>query len=264
MQQREGQRRGVEGLPRKVQHHRAVLADRIEHHRPRRLGDRFAHDVDALGLQPVEMGQRAHWPPPSSPPRRQRSSAPADPGRFSLPQAGLRQVLRTGHKGRNAFEEETYVRSIDGRLDRWPRSRPPRSAQEAARPPTRAKPVTETRDQRQARHRLCRPRRRQGRQGRPRPRSKRGWSSGARGRAGGAQEGARRRLRQARHQRRRLDQPGRVRRQGAKLPTAQGRPTPSRSSAGSTPTRTARSARTSSAPRRWPISTGWTPTRTAR
>ena len=60
MKQRERQRRRIEGLAGEVQHHRAVLADRIEHHRPRRFGDRFAHDVDALGLEPVEMGKGVH------------------------------------------------------------------------------------------------------------------------------------------------------------------------------------------------------------
>jgi hypothetical protein len=50
MQQREGQRRGIEGLAGKVQHHGRILADRIEHHRPGGFGHRFAHDVDALGL----------------------------------------------------------------------------------------------------------------------------------------------------------------------------------------------------------------------
>jgi hypothetical protein len=44
-----------------VQHHGAVLADRIEHDRPLRLGDRLAQDVDALGLEPVEIGKAAHW-----------------------------------------------------------------------------------------------------------------------------------------------------------------------------------------------------------
>src|SRR5262249_3871504 len=44
---------------------RRILADRIEHHRPRRFGDRFAQYVDALGLQPVEMRQLTHGPLPS-------------------------------------------------------------------------------------------------------------------------------------------------------------------------------------------------------
>ena len=57
VQQRERQRAGEERLLRQVQHHRRILADRIEHHRLVGLGDRLAQDVDALGLEPVEMGQ---------------------------------------------------------------------------------------------------------------------------------------------------------------------------------------------------------------
>ena len=34
-----------------------ILADRIEHHRALGLGDHLAHDVDALGLEPLEMRQ---------------------------------------------------------------------------------------------------------------------------------------------------------------------------------------------------------------
>src|SRR5690606_13427927 len=36
----------------------AVLAHRIEHHRARGLGDHLAHDVDALGLQPLKVAKR--------------------------------------------------------------------------------------------------------------------------------------------------------------------------------------------------------------
>ena len=46
---------GIERLRRQVQHHGAVLADRIEHHRLVGLGHHFAHDVDALGLQTLQM-----------------------------------------------------------------------------------------------------------------------------------------------------------------------------------------------------------------
>ncbi len=48
---------GIERLHRQVQHHRAVLADRIEHHRLLALGDDLAHDVDALGLEPLQVRQ---------------------------------------------------------------------------------------------------------------------------------------------------------------------------------------------------------------
>ena len=40
--------------------HGAVLADRVEHHRLLGLGDGLAEDLDALGLQPLEVGQSGH------------------------------------------------------------------------------------------------------------------------------------------------------------------------------------------------------------
>ena len=55
MEQREGQRAREERLLGKMQHHRRILADRIEHHRAIGLGDRLAQDVNALGLEPIEM-----------------------------------------------------------------------------------------------------------------------------------------------------------------------------------------------------------------
>ena len=55
VQERERRLRRIERLHRQVQHHRAVLADRIEHHRPLALGDDLAHDVDALGLEALKM-----------------------------------------------------------------------------------------------------------------------------------------------------------------------------------------------------------------
>src|SRR3546814_1824520 len=42
-----------------MQHHRRILAHRIEHHRPLGLGDHLAHDVDALRLELLEMGEAA-------------------------------------------------------------------------------------------------------------------------------------------------------------------------------------------------------------
>ena len=47
-----------ERLQRQVQHHRAVLADRIEHHRPLALGDDLAHDVDAFGFETLKVRER--------------------------------------------------------------------------------------------------------------------------------------------------------------------------------------------------------------
>jgi L-fucose isomerase-like protein len=57
VQQREGRLGRIEGLGRQVQHHRAVLADRVEHHRAFALGDHLSHDVDALGFQTLQMGE---------------------------------------------------------------------------------------------------------------------------------------------------------------------------------------------------------------
>ncbi len=48
----------MEGLAREVQHARAVLADRIEHHRVPAFGDDLAHDLDALRFEPLQVGQR--------------------------------------------------------------------------------------------------------------------------------------------------------------------------------------------------------------
>src|SRR5947207_15711188 len=50
-----------------MQHHRAVLAGGIEHHRPLAPRDYLAQDVDALGLEPLEMAQRGDPPQVASP-----------------------------------------------------------------------------------------------------------------------------------------------------------------------------------------------------
>jgi hypothetical protein len=57
VQQRERQPPGREGLEGEVQQHRGILADRVEHHRVLGLGDRLPEDVDALGLQPLEVAE---------------------------------------------------------------------------------------------------------------------------------------------------------------------------------------------------------------
>ena len=58
VQQRERQPRRIERLERQVEQNRGVLADGIEHHRILGLGDRLAHDVDAFGLELLQVGQR--------------------------------------------------------------------------------------------------------------------------------------------------------------------------------------------------------------
>jgi hypothetical protein len=57
VQQRERRLRREEGLGSEVQHHRRILADGIEHHRPFALGDDLAQDVDALGLEALQVGE---------------------------------------------------------------------------------------------------------------------------------------------------------------------------------------------------------------
>ena len=56
MQQRKRRLARIERLQREMQHHREVLADRIEHHRIAELGRDLAHDVDALGLELPQIG----------------------------------------------------------------------------------------------------------------------------------------------------------------------------------------------------------------
>ncbi len=49
--------RRIERLHRQMQHHRRILADGIEHHRIGELGRHLAHDVDALRLEALEVGE---------------------------------------------------------------------------------------------------------------------------------------------------------------------------------------------------------------
>jgi hypothetical protein len=60
VQQRERGRCRVKRLDRKVQHHRTVLADRIQHDGPFALSHHLTHDVDALSFQSLQMRQRRH------------------------------------------------------------------------------------------------------------------------------------------------------------------------------------------------------------
>jgi hypothetical protein len=58
VEQREGRRRGEERLPRHVQRHRAVLADRVQQHGAFAFGRDLAKDANALALEPPEVGER--------------------------------------------------------------------------------------------------------------------------------------------------------------------------------------------------------------
>ena len=64
VQQRERQRARVERLHGEPHHDRRVLADRVQHHRVLELGRHLADDVDALGLELLQMRQQvpAHAP----------------------------------------------------------------------------------------------------------------------------------------------------------------------------------------------------------
>lgn len=55
MEERKGQPSGCKGLHGEVQEHRGILADRIEQHRALTFCDDLAHDVNALGLEAVEV-----------------------------------------------------------------------------------------------------------------------------------------------------------------------------------------------------------------
>ena len=57
VKEREGNGRGVEGLLREAQHDGGVFADGVEHHRVLELGGDLAEDVDALGLEELNVAQ---------------------------------------------------------------------------------------------------------------------------------------------------------------------------------------------------------------
>ncbi len=61
VQQRERRLGRVERLHRHVQHRGAVLADGVQHHRLAALRDHLAHDLDCLGLEALEVRERARW-----------------------------------------------------------------------------------------------------------------------------------------------------------------------------------------------------------
>ena len=56
VQQRKRRLGRIEGLHRHMKHDARIFADRVEHHGIAHLSDNFPHDVNGLGLQPLEMG----------------------------------------------------------------------------------------------------------------------------------------------------------------------------------------------------------------
>ncbi len=75
VQQRERDRPGVEGLLGEAEHHRGVLADRVQHHRLLELGDDLAQDVDALGLELAQVGEAIAAHLQTAPPSARRLAA---------------------------------------------------------------------------------------------------------------------------------------------------------------------------------------------
>ncbi len=57
VQQGKRDRAGVKGLLRQTHHHRRILADGIEHHRPLEFGSHFTQDVNALGFQGAQVAE---------------------------------------------------------------------------------------------------------------------------------------------------------------------------------------------------------------
>jgi hypothetical protein len=55
MQERERRLAGREGLQRQMEHDRRVFTDRVEHHRVFELGHHFPDNVNALGLELLEV-----------------------------------------------------------------------------------------------------------------------------------------------------------------------------------------------------------------
>ena len=105
MQKREGRRRRVEGLLRQMQHAGAVLAHRIKHDGVFGIGHHLAHDVDAFGLKPLQVGQRGL----------------ADPGRGAARRHGgplqnwllaLWQIFRSAPRGRGVFRPGCGEKSL--------------------------------------------------------------------------------------------------------------------------------------------------------
>jgi hypothetical protein len=60
MQKLKWRRRRRKRLQGEMQHHRTVLANRIEHDWPFALGNGLTEDLNALGLKALKMGKRCH------------------------------------------------------------------------------------------------------------------------------------------------------------------------------------------------------------
>src|ERR1700677_1492254 len=116
LQQRERSFCGRKGLARQMQHHRAVLALRIEHDRLLTLRDHFAEDVDALGLESLQIIERGHYPEYFAGVLRRTSSA-VTPGATSM---SLNASLRLGRENtaRSVISMSTILVPVKGSSQR--------------------------------------------------------------------------------------------------------------------------------------------------
>src|SRR5690606_32873353 len=103
-------RRGMEGLAREVEHHRAVLADRIEHHRIVRLGGHLAKNMDALRLEPGEV-RKARVGRGASEGRVRQAASVAASARAAMPRIAWPISTITGAAGSSVAASAGSARS---------------------------------------------------------------------------------------------------------------------------------------------------------
>src|ERR1700694_5317484 len=116
LQQRKRRLRGRKRLAREVQHHRAILAHRIEHHGLFTLRDHFAQYVNALGLEPLQIVERGHYPEYFAGVLRRTSSA-VTPGASSI---SSNASLRVGRENtaRSVISMSTTLVPVSGNSQR--------------------------------------------------------------------------------------------------------------------------------------------------
>src|SRR6202041_3333549 len=116
LQQRERRLGGRKGLARQMQHHRAVLAHRIQHDRLFTLRDHFAENVNALGLESLQIIERGHYPEYFAGVLRRISSA-VTPGATSM---SLNASLRLGRENtaRSVISMSTTLVPVKGSSQR--------------------------------------------------------------------------------------------------------------------------------------------------
>src|SRR5260370_11040129 len=116
LQQRKRRLRGRKGLARQMQHHRAILADRIQQDRLFTLRDDFAKYVNALRLEPLQIVERGHYPEYFAGVLRRTSSA-VTPGASSM---SSNESLRVGRENtaRSVISMSTTLVPVSGNSQR--------------------------------------------------------------------------------------------------------------------------------------------------